>query len=137
MSDVNYGRGYVYSIKYHLVWCVKYRHKVIEGEIAESLKELITEIAEKHNIKIIEMETDLDHIHLLIECSPQHYIPNMLKAFKGNSARAMFKKHPELKNKLWGGHLWNPSYFVCTVSENTQKQVEEYIKTQGKKAGAD
>lgn len=137
MSDVNHGRGYVYSIKYHLVWCVKYRHKVIEGEIAESLKELITEIAEKHNIKIIEMETDLDHIHLLIECSPQHYIPNMLKAFKGNSARAMFKKHPELKNKLWGGHLWNPSYFVCTVSENTQKQVEEYIKTQGKKAGAD
>ena len=75
------------------------------------------------------METDLDHIHILIECSPQHFIPNILKIFKGISARKLFLKHPEIKNKLWNGHLWNPSYFVATVSENTEEQIKRYIQT--------
>ena len=74
--------------------------------------------------------TDLDHIHILIECSPQHFIPNILKIFKGISARKLFLKHPEIKNKLWNGHLWNPSYFVATVSENTEEQIKRYIQTQ-------
>ena len=67
--------------------------------------------------------TNLDHIHILIECSPQHFIPNILKIFKGISARNLFLKHPEIKNKLLNGHLWNPSYFVATVSENTEEQI--------------
>ena len=79
------------------------------------------------------MVSDKDHIHLLIECRAQHYIPNMVKAFKGVSARLLFKKHPELKNKLWGGHLWNPSYFVATVSENTEDQTRRYIQHQHQK----
>ena len=59
-------------------------------------------------------------IHLLVNCSPQHYIPDMIKALKGVSARLLMKEFgEELKRKLWGGHLWNPSYFVATVSENT------------------
>lgn len=82
---------------------------------------------------ILELESDKDHVHLLIECKPQHYIPNMVKAFKGVSARFLFKKHPELKKRLWGGHLWNPSYFVATVSENTEEQIREYIQNQKKK----
>ena len=77
--------------------------------------------------------TDKDHIHLLIECTPQHYIPNIVKILKGVSARFLFKKHPELKNQLWGGHLWNPSYFVATVSENTEQQIRQYIQRQQKK----
>ncbi|RAN85695.1 IS200/IS605 family transposase, partial [Bacillus sp. SRB_28] len=80
--------------------------------------------------KIVEMETDLNHIHMLIECSPQHYIPNILKALKGNSARFLFKEFPQLKNSLWGGHLWNPSYFVCTVSDRTEEQIKKYIQDQ-------
>lgn len=71
------------------------------------------------------MEIDLDHIHILLECSPQHFIPNILKIFKGISARKLFLKHPEIKNKLW-----NPSYFVATVSENTEEQIKRYIQTQ-------
>jgi len=62
-----------------------------------------------------------DYVYLLIDCKPQHYIPNVVKALKGVSARLLFKKHPELKKRLWGGHLWNPSYFVATVSENTEE----------------
>lgn len=57
-------------------------------------------------------------------------IPDMIKVLKGNSARAIFIANPDLKKQLWGGHLWNPSYFVATVSDNTRKQVQEYIASQ-------
>ena len=130
ISNIYFGRGYVYSIQYHIVWCVKYRRKVLINDIKKTLKQLLIEISNENNIKIIEMETDLDHIHILIECSPQHFIPNILKIFKGISARKLFLKHPEIKNKLWNGHLWNPSYFVATVSENTEEQIKRYIQTQ-------
>jgi putative transposase len=100
------------------------------GEIEEDLKSCISHLAEENEIKIIEIETDKDHIHMLIECKPQHYIPNMMKSFKGVSAKVMFRLHPELKSKLWGGHLWNPSYFIATVSENTETQIKEYIQNQ-------
>ncbi len=121
MADINYGRGYVYSIQYHLVWCVKYRHDILTGQVDDDVKKLLTKIAADNDINIIEMESDKDHIHLLIDCKPQHHIPSMVKAFKGLSARFLFQQHPELKSRLWKGHLWNPSYFVATVSDNTQK----------------
>lgn len=133
MSEVHHGRGYVYSIQYHLVWCVKYRHDVLVDKIEIDIKTIIQDIADEHGIIIVEMETDQDHIHLLIECKPQHYIPNIIKAFKGVSARLLFKLHPELKKRLWGGHLWNPSYFIATVSENTEEQIREFIQNQQKK----
>lgn len=133
MSEVHHGRGYVYSIQYHIVWCVKYRHDVLVNQMETDIKTIIQAIAVENDIKIKEMETDKDHIHLLIECKPQHYIPNIIKAFKGVSARLLFKLHPELKKRLWGGHLWNPSYFVATVSENTKEQIRSYIQSQQKK----
>ena len=130
MANVYHGRGYVYSIQYHIVWCVKYRHKVLTTEIENKLKEILDKIARDNNFTIISMNGDLDHIHLLIECSPQHYIPDMIKALKGVSARLLMKKYPELKKNLWGGHIWNPSYFVATVSENTEEQIRQYIQSQ-------
>ena len=131
MSQLYTGRGYVYSIQYHLVWCVKYRHKVLSGDIDERLKELLYKIALDNKFAIKEIETDLDHVHLLIECSPQHYIPDMIKALKGVSARLLMKEFGVvLKKKLWQGHLWNPSYFVATVSENTESQIREYNQNQ-------
>ena len=133
MSEVYYGRGYVYSIQYHLVWCVKYRRPILDGEVDTDLKTILLQISQDNDFLITEMESDRDHIHLLIECKPQHYIPNIVKALKGASARALFKKHPILKTQLWGGHLWNPSYFVATVSENTEEQIKTYIQRQKKK----
>ena len=130
MGKVVYGRGYVYSIQYHLVWCTKYKRRVLSDEIENKLKEIIREISKDNNFTIEEIETNLDHIHMLIDCSPQHYIPNIVKALKGVSARLLFKEHPELKSMLWGGHLWNPSYFVATVSENTEEQIRDYIRSQ-------
>lgn len=133
MSKLTYGRGYVYYVKYHIVWCTKYRKKIIKGDIENKLKNIITTIASDNGFVIEEMESDLDHIHLLINCTPQHYIPSMMKALKGASARALFKEMPELKNSLWGGHLWNPSYFVATISDDTEDQIKEYIKKQKQK----
>ena len=128
---VTYGRGYVYSIQYHVVWCVKYRHKVLTPEIEKRLYEILNKISEDNNFEILECNGDLDHVHLLINCSPQHYIPDMIKALKGVSARLLMKEYgDELKNKLYGGHLWNPSYFISTVSENTEEQIRKYIQKQ-------
>ena len=112
--EVVKGRGYVYSIQYHIVWCVKYRRDVLNGQVAINMDE--------------------DHVHMLINCKPQHYIPNIIKAMKGVSARLLMKEFgDDLRSKLWGGHLWNPSYFVATVSENTEEQIIEYIRSQKRK----
>ena len=133
MGNVYHGRGCIYCIEYHIVWCVKYRRKVLTNKIENSLKEILNKIAEDNNFNILEINGYLDHIHLLIECSPQHYIPNILKALKGVSARLLMKEFPFIKSKLWGGHLWNPSYFIATVSENTEEQIRNYIKSQKEK----
>ena len=132
--EVTHGRGYVYSIQYHIVWCVKYRHKIITEQIENRLIEILSKIADDNGFQILECNTDNDHIHLLVNCSPQHYIPDMIKALKGVSARLLMKEFgEELKRKLWGGHLWNPSYFVSTVSENTEEQIRKYIQNQKRK----
>lgn len=133
MSEVKHGRGYIYCIEYHIVWCVKYRHKILTSEIENKLIEILNKIANDNNFIIEEINGDFDHIHLLISCSPQHYIPDIIKALKGVSARLLLKEYPQIKSKLWGGHLWNPSYFVATVSENTEEQIRNYIRNQKEK----
>jgi len=95
------------------------------------LKEFLLNIAKENGFSIAEYNSEEDHVHLLIDCKPQHYIPDMIKALKGVSARLLMKEYGViLKSKLWGDHLWNPSYFVATVSENTEEQIRNYIKSQ-------
>lgn len=131
--DVTHGRGYVYSLQYHIVWCVKYRHKILIHEVENKLEEILNAIAIRENFQILECNTDKDHIHLLINCSPQHYIPSIVQKLKGVSSRLLMKEFgATLKKKLWGGNLWNPSYFVATLSENTEEQIRKYIKNQKK-----
>ena len=126
--ETHKGRGYVYSIQYHIVWGVKYRHKVITPAIEADLFEALQKIGANNKCSIVEFNTDLDHVHLMVDCHPQVYIPSLMKALKGVSARILMKKYGnELKKKLWGGHLWNPSYYIATVSENTEAQIREYI----------
>ena len=117
-NDITYGRGYVYSLQYHLVWCTKYRKKVLRDGIDTECREMLTALAEEYKFCITAMEVMPDHIHLLVDCRPQFYIPDMIKIMKGNLA------------VLWGGHLWNPSYCAVTVSDRSREQVEQYIRTQ-------
>ncbi len=116
-----------------MVWCPKYRRPVLINGVDVRLKELIKETCDQLNVEIIEMEIMPDHVHMLIECKPQCRISDAIKVFKGNTARWLFLTHPEIKTKLWGGHLWNPSYFVATVSERTKEQITNYISSQKEK----
>lgn len=132
--ELQRNRNSVFNIGYHLVWCVKYRHPVLQEEIASDLAELLQRIAGEHGFSIEEMKVMPDHVHLFVRATPGHFIPDMVKALKGVSARFLFQKHPELKKRLWGGHLWNPSYYVGTVGHISEETVRKYIESQ--KAGA-
>ena len=99
--EVVKGRGYVYSIQYHIVWCVKYCCVVLNGRVATRLKELLTQISKDNGFQILEMNIEKDHIRMLINCTPQHYIPNIIKAMKGVSARLLMKEFgDDLRSKL-------------------------------------
>ena len=134
IKDVTHGRGYVYSLQYHIVWCTKYRKQILKGTVADEVKEHVLVTAESLQMKILAMEVMPDHIHLLADCKPQLCPADAIKVLKGNTARWLFLAHPELKGQLWGGHMWNPSYFIATVSDRSLEQVERYIaeqKTEG------
>ncbi len=133
-NGLSYGRGYVYSLQYHIVWCTKYRRKVLTAGADEDCKQLLLDLAEEYSFRIPAMEVMPDHVHVLIDAKPQFYISDMVKIMKGTLARRLFLLHPEMKEKLWGGHLWNPSYCAVTVSDRSREQVEEYIRSQKEKA---
>jgi putative transposase len=132
-NDLTYGRGYVYSLQYHIVWCTKYRRSVLRDGIDEDCKALLQGLAEEYHFRILAMEVMPDHIHLLVDVRPQFHIPDMLRILKGGIAKKLFEMHPEIRKQLWGGHLWNPSYCVVTVSERSRSQIEEYIGKQKEK----
>ena len=92
-----YGRGYVYSLQYHLVWCTKYRKKVLTDGLDTECREMLQKLAKEYSFQILTMEVMPDHIHLLVDCKPQFFISDMIKIMKGNLARQMFLVHPELK----------------------------------------
>ena len=89
--EVTHGRGCVYSIQYHIVWCVKYRHKILVPKIEKRLLEILNMVAECENFQILEENTDKDHIHILINCSPQHQIHDIIQKLKGVSSRMFMK----------------------------------------------
>jgi putative transposase len=129
-KDVTHGRGYVYSLQYHIVWTTKYRKSVFIGIIEQDIKNYLLETLKSLDMDIIVMEVMPDHIHLLVNCKPQLRLSDAIKVLNGNTARWLFLNHPEIKKQLWGGHLWNPSYFVATVSDRTLEQVTDYINSQ-------
>ena len=87
-------------------------------------------MASDYDFVITAMEVMPDHVHLLLDCKPQFFPSDMIKILKGNTARWLFLKHPELKKQLWGGHMWNPSYCIITVSERSLDMVRQYIDSQ-------
>ena len=100
------------------------------GIIEYDVRKYLTETLRSLDMMPIAMEIMPDHIHLLVDCKPQLKLSDAIKVLKGNTARWLFIAHPEIKKQLWGGHLWNPSYFVATVSDRTLEQVKAYINSQ-------
>jgi len=118
----------VYSCKYHVVWCPKYRRKVLVNEIAERLKELIVQKCSELQVDIIEMEIMPDHVHLLMEVDPQFGINRAVRSIKGYSSYTLRKEFKELTTKL--PTLWTNSYFVSTVGGSPLAVIKQYIESQ-------
>lgn len=118
----------VYSCKYHVVWCPKYRRKVLINEVEARLKELIVKTCAEIKVDIIEMEIMPDHVHLLMEVDPQYGIHKAVKLIKGRSSFALRKEFQHLTTKL--PTLWTNSYFVSTVGGAPLEIIKQYIESQ-------
>ncbi len=118
----------VYSCKYHVVWCPKYRRKVLVGQVKDRLKELILKAALEIQADIIEMEIMPDHVHLLVEVDPQFGIHRAVKHIKGKTSFALRSEFPTLKTKI--PTLWTNSYFVSTVGGAPLEIIKQYIQSQ-------
>ena len=118
----------VYSCKYHVVWCPKYRRKVLVDGIDERLKVILQGVASDLQADIIEMEIMSDHVHVLVEVDPQFGIHRFVKTAKGRSSRLLREEFPILRSKL--PTLWTNSYFVSTVGGAPLAMVKQYIENQ-------
>lgn len=118
----------VYSCKYHVVWCPKYRRKVLTDGIDLRLKELILETAAGINADIIEMEVLPDHVHLLLEVDPQYGINRAVRHIKGTTSHILRTEFPRLKSRL--PTLWTNSYFVSSIGGAPLSAIKQYIENQ-------
>ena len=118
----------VYSCKYHVVWCPKYRRNVLVDGVDIRLKSILLEVAMETNSEVIEMEIMPDHVHLLVECDPQFGINKLIRRMKGRSSRYLRQEFPWLKSRI--PSLWTNSYFVSTVGGTTLDVVKQYIENQ-------
>ncbi len=117
-----------YSCKYHVIWCSKYRRKVLVEEVGQRLKELIVGVASELRVDIIEMEIMPDHVHLLLEVDPQFGIHRAVKNIKGKTSRILRAEFISLRTRL--PSLWTNSYFVATVGEAPLEVIKQYIESQ-------
>lgn len=118
----------VYNCQYHVIWCVKYRRKVLTDAVEIRLKEILSQVAVDVRCEIEEMETDVDHIHLLISCDPQFGIHQVVKRMKGRSSKLLRDEFPFLKSRI--PSLWTNSYFVATVGGAPLAVIKQYIRDQ-------
>lgn len=133
MTQVNSSAHSKHLLHYHLVWCVKYRRTVLTTELGDRVKEICLQIADEQKCFIEAIETDTDHVHILLQLKPTHSIPKLAQFFKGRSSRYLFQEFPHLKFRLWGGHLWSPSYYVCTVGGAPLSTIKRYVENQRSK----
>ena len=126
-------RTCVCNINYHVVWCVKYRRKIITPQIEQFLKELAQEIARDKGFTVHLLEAgEMDHIHCFVSAPPKLSITDIVKYLKGITGRKLFEAYPELRQKLWKGQLWNHSYYVETVGSVSEDAIRKYIENQSK-----
>ena len=120
----------VYDTSYHLVWCPKYRKKILEQEgITERAEQLIREVSEEYGFEIIELEVAQEHVHVLISFPPKRSIGEVVRIIKSVTARELFRSFPSLRKRLWAGELWEDGYFARTVGDRmTREVIEKYIE---------
>lgn len=117
-----------FQCAFHVVWCPKYRRRVLAGCIEARLKELIREVVADKGAWLVEMEVMPDHVHLLVEVDPQFGVHRLVKAIKGRSSRVLREEFPHLKSRL--PTLWTNSYFVATVGGAPLAAIKRYVENQ-------
>ena len=118
----------VYSCKYHVVWCPKYRKKILVGNVEKRLKQIVREVCHEFTVDLIEMECDKDHIHILVDVDPQFGIHKLIKRIKGRSAFVLRSEFSFLKSSI--PNMWTNSYFVSTVGGAPLSVIKQYIENQ-------
>jgi len=124
----------VFSLNYHLILVIKYRRKVISEKIKQRLIEIFEYICGNYNISAIEINSDLDHLHVLFKAHPNSELSKFINAYKSATSRLIKKEFPEIKDSLWADSFWSKSFFLATTGGVTLDTLRQYIETQGEKA---
>ena len=132
MSEYIHKSHNVSVLMYHIVCPAKYRKVVITEEVDKTLKKVCEEISERFEIIFLEIGSEGDHVHFLVQSVPTYSPTKIVRIIKSITAREIFARHPEVKKKLWGGEFWTDGHFISTVGKNGNEQViSNYVKSQG------
>lgn len=130
-NTYTHARTCVYNINYHIVWCVKYRRKVLTPEISETLYKIIQSIAKDKGFIVVDCKVgEADHVHCFVSAPPKISVTQIVKYLKGISGIELLKEFPELRRFLWKGQLWNGSYFCETIGSTSEDNILKYIERQ-------
>ena len=117
---------------YHFVCPAKYRRAVIDEKVDQVLKEVCLEIADRYQVEFLEIGTDKDHVHFLVQSVPTYSPTRIITMIKSLTAREVFARVPAVKKQLWGGEFWSDGYYVSTVGQHaTEEVIKQYVKNQG------
>jgi len=117
---------------YHMVFPVKYRRSVISEGVGQSLKQICIEISERYEIHFVEIGYEGDHVHFLVQSVPKLSVSKIVGSVKSITAKEIFRRHPLVKERLWGGNFWTSGFYANTVGEYGNKEViQKYIENQG------
>ena len=132
MSEFIHKRHNVTVLLYHLVFPAKYRKVVFDVAVDQELKAVCLEIEKRYQIKFLEIGTDQDHVHFLIQSVPTYSVTKLVTMIKSLTARHIFKRCPQVKQLLWGGEFWSDGYFCSTVGKHgDESTIGNYVKNQG------
>jgi putative transposase len=119
-----------YDLKVHLVWIPKYRKKILTGEVAVRVRDLLRQIAMEHEIAILSGKVSSDHIHVLIGYRPHQDVSTIVQWLKGISSRVLLQEFPHLRKTMWGRHVWARGYLAVSTGNITDEMVKAYIASQ-------
>ena len=125
----------VFKIKYHFVFCIKYRKDLfLENKYVETVREICKGLEERYSMRFETIGFDEDHVHLMLQSVPKYSASQIFRLVKSITAQKLFEKHPDLKKELWGGEFWSDGGFVGAVGEGINAEIiRKYIKNQGRK----
>jgi len=122
------GNYTVTRLTVHLVWVTKYRYHVLKGEIQSRCRELLIQVCDSEDVRILKGVVSKDHVHMHIEYPPSKSISDLVKGLKGRSSRLLQKEFPELGKRYWGKHMWGIGYGAWSAGNITDDLIEEYLE---------